>query len=37
MVLAFLDPGPALEIQVLVITLIFAFVLLVRPSGKDKE
>jgi hypothetical protein len=36
-VLAFLDPGPALAYQVLVITLIFTFVVLVRPSGKDKE
>jgi hypothetical protein len=36
-VLAFLDPGSALEIQVLVITVVFAFVLLVRPSSKDKQ
>jgi hypothetical protein len=36
-VLAFLDPGPALAYEVLVITVIFAFVLLVRPSNKDKD
>lgn len=35
MILAFIDPGTALWIQVLVITIVFAGVLLVRPKSRE--